>query len=679
MRLAYACVVTLLVSVFVQPAFATDEETVVKIYQKDFKYGTYIIDKPGKYKLMEDISFNPNSPATLTEAINTGKIPFPVAGALGWDEFPIDAYQAGNPLPMQFDGSGVLGNFTPGGPMDPRYNPAAFGLGFFAAIVIAADGVDLNLNNKKLEQSEEHALLQRFFALIELAEQPFIPNQGPADFGSDIVSAKNVTIRKGILGRSAHHGIHGNGNVNVRIKNVDFIDYEVAAVALNGVEGLEIINSNVSNRKDVPVLGTFSSVRFIKPYVDALWRIGYPKTLNVGGQPLTVTDIRNGIKSAVNNVHHDLIVQRHLNIVDGRPQINKNDHPSEYALFHNPFGVVDGNSYSFLVNNLGVAVNGFPTQPADGNDSNFASDIFIKNVHVNGQHAFINEIVALNQNGKEVIDPIGAVFQTRNLHPDTGLPITMTSLDPATAQYVGNVAANAQAFVAMAILDPSNPFNGSHLDLKRNNITQEVLNWVEAIPGFETLDSIVKSGADYFCNGDSMFHVNKGVIGFKMDAARSVTLKNTSVQDLRNFGQEGSSVCGDYLGGKSHPLASQLGYGGAKTRAYTLAGSKDVEIIKGEVAMVEASRGSVIGIDTFDSQDVLIKKSNINSVEAGLKAGPSYATPNETPTAVGVLVGLGSKNVDITKSCSSDLNGAAGDIRFKLDSVDGVTVRKECK
>lgn len=639
---------------------------------EDFKYGTYIIDKPGVYKLSEDISFNPNSPTTLTAAINDGLIPANVVQQLGLPN-PVDAYHAGFPLFTQFLPGGT-DDFAPGGPLDAQYDPAGFGLGFFAAIVIKTDNVVLDLNGYTLEQSEEHALLQRFFALIELAEQPFIPKQGPADFGDEIESANNVVIRNGVLGRSSHHGIHGNGNNNVRIKNVDFVDYEVAAVALNGVKGLHIRNSNATNRKDVPILGTFSSAQFIKTYINELARNQSTTVLNVNGDTLDITEIKTALMAAINNTHEDLIVDR--NLVDGRPQIDKSQHPDEYALFANSFGLIDGNSYSFLVNNLGVAVNGFPTQP-DGVTRFASENIWLSNVRVLDQQAFINEIITLKQDGKAVIDPVGAVFQFRNLHPDTGVPVTMSSLDESTAQYTGNPVANAQAFVAKAQLNGE--FDNSQLDLTRNAINQAVLDWVEGKPGYTTLDSLVQSPDDYICNGDSMFHVNKGVIAFKMDAAKNVVLHKTIAKDIVNKGSVGSDLCGDYSGGKSHPLATLPGYGGAKTRAYTFAGSKNIFMLKNYASGITADAGSAIGVDMMtDSKGLTVFKAAIEDVEAGLNSASGYFGPNELPDAVGFHIGEDTSRVAIIKACAEMLS--AFNEEFVVDDDSGTAyLRRVCR
>jgi len=92
--------------------------------------------------------------------------------------------------------------------IDDIYKDNEFGMGFFAAICIACSVVTLHLNDFKIEQSKGHALMQRFFALIELASSPFIPDVGPANFVSDkFMPAVNVKILgPGTIGRSSHHG-----------------------------------------------------------------------------------------------------------------------------------------------------------------------------------------------------------------------------------------------------------------------------------------------------------------------------------------------------------------------------------------------------------------------------------------------------------------------------------------
>lgn len=199
------------------------------LLEANFTKGTLVIDTPGSYRLCEDITFNPNPPTS--------------------DRSPAECFD-----PLHFG---------------DEFDENSFGLGFFAAIAIATDNVDLYLNGYRLEQSKGHALMQRFYANIELNSSPFIAGAGPAQFvgeGDEFHAASNIRISgPGTLGRSSHHGIHGNNNKNIVINGVTFMDFEVAALSLNNVDNLVISNNRVEgNRQDVPVTGFFSAARFIR-------------------------------------------------------------------------------------------------------------------------------------------------------------------------------------------------------------------------------------------------------------------------------------------------------------------------------------------------------------------------------------------------------------------------------
>ena len=644
---------------------------VTELHQRDFTWGTYIIDQPGHYRLAEDISFQPNSPAALQAAIADGSIDPITRQRLGLPAQPatVPASLAGMPLASQFQHGPATG-FTPGGPLTANYDPSAYGLGFFAAIAITANNVTLDLAGHRIEQSAEHALLQRFFSVIELANAPFVPRQGPASFTQALEAASNVLIRNGTIGRSAHHGIHGNGNRNVVVANVDFEDYEVGAVALNGVRGLLIVNSNASNRKDVPVLGTFSSAQFIKPYLADLVRRNSTINLRVDGTTLTARDVLERLNTAIDRVHEDLI--RTPNLINGRAQINPHAHPDEYALFHNSQGIVDGNSYSFLTNQTGVAVNGFPSQP----ESEGTRLTIFKNVHVHDQRAFINEVLALNTGAGPATDPVGAVWQTRNLHPDTGEPLTVDALGN-DARYRGNVVANAQALVAKAV--HAGAFSTSHLDVSRSSITAAMVNWAEGQGTLGAATANLDGATAYLCNGDSMFHVNKGVIGFKIDAASVALLYDTSVNGLRNSGTTGSSECGDYSDGLSHPAATLPGYGGSRARGYSFAGSRAVLVRRSSATDIVADNGDATGFDLLtDSERIRLSGISASNISAGLHGQGTYTGPNPLPTASGVHIHKAVRGTRIRNLCTNGLYGYGGSAAI-IDNSGTARERGACR
>ena len=104
------------------------EGAVTKLSHSNFANGTYRICTPGKYKLMEDIDFEPRPDNDH------------------WN--PLD---------------------------DPNYPINQFYMGFFAAITIESNDVVVDLNGHTLQMSKKFYLLQRFFNVIEVKCFGIIP------------------------------------------------------------------------------------------------------------------------------------------------------------------------------------------------------------------------------------------------------------------------------------------------------------------------------------------------------------------------------------------------------------------------------------------------------------------------------------------------------------------------
>ena len=216
-----------------------NKNKVVLLKQEDFKYGTLRIKQSCTLKLTENIYFNPNRPESWIDNQGNVTTNFKEAVAINpnreldwWPNFKLEENK-------QYFEKEVRN---------------AYRLGFFAALTLESEEIILNLNNFTLQQHPEHTLQQRFFSVIELADQPFIPKQGPADFGATLRSASKIAIINGKIGLSSHHGIHGNKINTILIKNVDFIENEVAAIALNGSNDVyrshNVRSSHDMNRKN---------------------------------------------------------------------------------------------------------------------------------------------------------------------------------------------------------------------------------------------------------------------------------------------------------------------------------------------------------------------------------------------------------------------------------------------
>lgn len=533
------------------------DPSTICLYQSDFDDGTLILSEPGNYKLCEDITFYPlvNPPETSSEG-------------------------AANAFEPIFSG---------------YYDENAFGLGFFAALSIATNDLTLDLNGYIIQQSEEHALLQRFFAVIELADSPFIKGVGPAEFvaeSNEFNSASNISIiGPGTIGRSAHHGIHGNENDNVLIKDVTFVDFEVAAVSLNKADRLSIENCEITqNRHNVPILGMFSAARFIRPYGKMLKDAGF--SMNLRGVPTSAADVYDRLINSINNVYNDIMQVG---------KIKKNQHPTEYNLFHNEPGVVDGPCYAFLVHGRGPAVGDFGFDLAT-NTTLTSSRVTISNNTIQDIKCWTNEVPAIVEDNKVMNDVRGAIFQ---LTSSLGSGIAINN----DGTYKGNVVADMQIMVAKAIID-GDIENTLQLQTAVNSLDSTIIDWASS--------SDIIYEPSYRCNGDSMHHVVKGMTVIRVEDTVGFRIEDNIVEQVTNLSPPSFNECYDYHKGSNIENADDEDslQQGANIRGISVAAVTGYEnkesLIRGNVMRKFFSDNAdiIIGIDIQGKSDSILIEDN---------------------------------------------------------------------
>ena len=225
------------------------------------------------------------------------------------------------------------------------------------------------LNNFTISQSQLHTLQQRFYSHIELASAPFIPRQGPGSFSSDDTysAANSLLVRNGKLGKSSHHGIHGNAMKNIVLDKLEIFDFEVAGIALNGTDLGIINNINIRNvSEDIPVVSSYSQARFIRNFLPKILTNHANPTINIEGNTKTYQDISTNLHTQLNIAKESII-----NSVGNIP-----------SLFKNNTGLYDGNVYGMVLNEKGVVINGFIRDRVDavGNKKIYLQDVSISRI-----------------------------------------------------------------------------------------------------------------------------------------------------------------------------------------------------------------------------------------------------------------------------------------------------------
>lgn len=554
----------------------------IKLYNEHFFSGTVIIDRheyccyeDGKtqwiktnakpeekveYILQEDIVFGPNSMKTTA----------------------LTFLDSGIPLPKQFVSNGG------------HYSDMAFGIGFFAALVIKGGDYTVNLNEFTMSQSYEHYLRQRFFSLIELADSPFIPNVGPHLFATSISCARDVIIHNGTLGLSAHHGIHGNNVVNVHMHDLVIRDYEVAAIALNGSKDCLIEKVNIpQSLHEIPVLGIWSSGLFIFPYLRELYQKMPFFNLKIQTRYVYAKDLYKSFMQTFHLVANEILTKK------------KTKHP----LFRNEGVLPIGTVYGIVLHETGVAVHGFPKKNRGTSSGHVIRDCVISNIKANileipTLSSTIQSLHKREQNNVYITpgiksDVVGSVLQTQKQSVET--------IDDHGV-YVGNIVANAQIMIAKAIYKKVT-FRRS---VTKNNIDFQTVEWVEN--GTRVQDE----GMSYVFQGDVMHHVMKGLVGLKIDGQTNVIVENVTISNIHNETKHNGYFIDDMDGfnyvdlndclQESHdkyqrgiiPSMASASYAKnqmAVTRGISMSAAKNVKLTNIQITNLTSNVGEVIKID----------------------------------------------------------------------------------
>ena len=504
---------------------------IINVRQRDFVNGTLRVKVPGVYVLQENISFEPNKDN---------------------DFFPTDAQIQSGEYPMGMSGP--------------------YHLGFFAAMTIETNNVIIDLNGKSIQQTPLHNLQQRFYANIELASAPFIPTQGPGNFGDSIVKPNNVLIMNGGLGLSSHHGIHGNDMSKVILKNLVIQHMEVAAIALNGAEQSILDNITITGTAtNIPIVSTYSQGRFIRKFLDNLKKRLPTASITIEDTPKSLDLIINELNTELDNTRDSIL----------------NDNIIPTNIFGNSSKLYDGNVYGIVLNVRGVVVNDFfKTRPVDASGNKY---IYLQRITINNTISLPVEILAVNSTsedesaygGKRQVGPAGDVF-------------TITLATASGDTYKPNTLANAQIILAKH----NDPQNGT------TNIEMPIVNW--AISGELLAETLTTNDYYYVGGGDSMGHAMKGNIGLFISAAENISMKNVVVNGVLSKG--------DQVGNSPLIADASQNKQGAMSTGIMITGSNHVGMNEVVINNINSTNGDANGFFVLGSSNITQSNLQITNV-----------------------------------------------------------------
>lgn len=519
-----------------------------ELRNSDFKNGPVYLTNPGVYRLMEDIEFNP----------------FPTFSNI-------------------FDS---LASY-------PEANHH-FVLGYFAAIIINGQNIELDLNGFTLKQSILHNLQQRFFALIELADRPFMPGQGPANFGTQITTCSNITIRNGILGLSSHYGIHGNSMDNVKIRDLTIYNFEVAGISLNGAHNLTIENVEIRhNYQHIKVNGLFSNAIFTAKKLMIKQRRDAYASLIVDSQQVTIDTIINRLVTS--------IVDTYTDITNNQPIGTTNPDSKLYDNAGNNF-LLDGNCYGIALNSVGLLVNEYK-----------------QNYEARNSNVVLSNITITDIKSK----PVEYLTFTET-------PLDNLGLNPQTFPEV-NKGAFGDVLDYFRYVDENGKFTCKDNPLVLGQIlgavkvSDVIINWISSgssdfynrITQFTILNNL-----------DIMAHVFKGTIGLFISSGNSVSCNNITIKNIYNYSPPG----------KEEFVQRPNDYIGSRVAGVTVASSQNINFNQILVDNLYSENGQVFG---FYNYGICSNINRLNCTIHSLITNVDYTKTSTTPRTKHVVQAVG--------------------------------------
>eukprot|EP00485_Elphidium_margaritaceum_P009873 CAMPEP_0202685912 /NCGR_PEP_ID=MMETSP1385-20130828/1730_1 /ASSEMBLY_ACC=CAM_ASM_000861 /TAXON_ID=933848 /ORGANISM="Elphidium margaritaceum" /LENGTH=1663 /DNA_ID=CAMNT_0049340385 /DNA_START=133 /DNA_END=5121 /DNA_ORIENTATION=- len=606
----------------------------VELSQSDFTEGTYRITQPGTYVLAEDVVLDFNAPPQSVQDDPT------------WS--PNDFNENGDvwwwPRKDQEDEYPGASTFQ---------NP--FTLGYFAGISVECSDVVIDLQGHSIEMSPAFYLQQRFFSLIELANRPFAPGKGAANWGWVEKYASNVIIKDGSLGLSSHHCIHGNFLNNVLISNVQMSQFDVAGFGCGQCITVELRDLDIGpQHQTIPVLGRYTHARAALPRLQYL-------SENYGDWQVPFWDRSPTISSLVERLINQMDMTYNYVIRGVEVQPDEDDY-SEWLeakkLFINEAGYQDASASYGVVFAGGAAVSAIGTRIEN------EGDITMTNVNVHGLRSHVME--------KYKVYGSGTTVTMRGFFRDTYDWEAMVDdfTDRGTMKYIGN----AWEDVMMAVV-LNDEISADWSFLYTTQIEQFIKDWVMSGDASAETGADLERNLDVHCGTDIQVHSVKGAIGVRVDGADNLQIDGLTISDVVSTSELGSMACGEYdapaIAGEA--VYIQPGYNGHRAHALTTVYTNGV-LKNVNVDGVSSLYGNAYGIRVFDGCDIELQgEISVNNINAGT----IYETND-----IDMRFLMKSLTNPLPQACGIYVYSDAEDLHFDAETTnvvsDTVTGYREC-
>ena len=356
--------------------------------------------------------------------------------------------------------------------------------GFFAGILIVGEDIEFNLLGHEIKMSPKFSLRQRFFSILELTNSPFPVGAGlPLSMTKEkFKTGKGIYIHNGRLGLSSHSSIHGNENRNIVLSKLKMYDFEVGGIMLNGGKQISICKCNIG------------------PNFQNLW-------------------VNAKFSAATQLLHHfyNVIPQRKeksKNFLELEENIEKTLSAKKLEdvplLFRNTKKIIDGTVYGISIHKSGIAVGGHG-EVVDNEKEHFGFHFTVKNISIENLVGNVEEKKTYVYDGKPLRDISGQIIDLND-----GINyLVKTQFE--TKEWLKNYS-----------------------DFKSTFYIPEDLYTIFIENNKEEIENYIKQNLEIKLGRDIMLHINKGVIGLRIDGINSTRIENISIENITNISSSSS-------------------------------------------------------------------------------------------------------------------------------------------
>jgi len=568
------------------------------LYSADFSKGTYRIQEPGTYILMDDIEFDWNAGDIHTD---------PNAENAWWPTENDESYPGWGDTRDQFF------------------------MGFFAGITVETNNVIIDLNGHTLQQSKTFFYQQGFFSDIEIEAQPFLPGQGVGFFGANVAFPENIIIKNGFLGRTSHHCIHGNYNKNLLIEDIVCSEFSTHGIQLNGFDTVTIRNVEVGPANHEQYLASeYTHYRFILENMRKVIEDENPtNTIQFADRPegVSLDDLRDKLQNEMNMA---------LKYVVLNEEGSGDDWEEAKKVFVNPSGFGYGASmYGIFLSYPGANVLSYHI------NSKTSSTATLENVYIHDLYHQTKEYVGMRTDLRMFVNSFNAPLHLQYLLGDDvfGKYIEeggQQSFDNSL-HYSGNILTDS----TIALHELSK--NWGRLQIMYL-LTDELVAWAKGEESSVALGDATQGDISYMCAVDGMIHSAKGTFGLRIDGVDSVSIDTLTIENIVEHSNLGYEICGECSTCAFEARSPyQVGYAGNMAQGISADYATNLKIKDLTINNVKSITGRTIGFSIWPGTTVTLEG---NILVEHITAGEGVETgtleyssrPNAAPEACAIRV-----------------------------------------